>query len=44
MDYETLVPARHVMFFLSNETFTNLSLPGIALFDATVDWAEKGSV
>lgn len=41
MDYEALAPARRVMFFLSNETFTNLSSPGIALFDAAVDWAGK---
>lgn len=39
MDYETLAPARRVMFFLANDTFTNLSAPGLRLFDAAVDWA-----
>lgn len=39
MDYESLAPARRVMFFLDNETFTNLSAPGLKLFDAAVDWA-----
>ncbi|MBV8156813.1 MAG: hypothetical protein JO278_04100 [Dyella sp.] len=39
MDYESLAPARRVMFFLGNETFTNLSGAGIKLFDAAVDWA-----
>ncbi len=39
MDYETLAPARRVMFFLDNDTFTNLSPAGVALFDAAVDWA-----
>lgn len=39
MDYETLAPARRVMFFLDNETFTNLSPAGRKLFDAAVDWA-----
>lgn len=39
MDYETLAPARRVMFFLDNGTFTNLSPLGLQLFDAAVDWA-----
>lgn len=39
MDYEALAPARRVMFFLDNDTFTNLSPAGLALFDAAVDWA-----
>ncbi|EJN10323.1 hypothetical protein [Herbaspirillum sp. YR522] len=39
MDYESLAPARRVMFFLDNETFTNLSASGLKLFDAAVDWA-----
>ncbi|AFQ48483.1 hypothetical protein [Burkholderia cepacia] len=39
MDYETLAPARRVMFFLDNDTFANLSPAGVALFDAAVDWA-----
>ncbi|AOJ07116.1 hypothetical protein [Burkholderia mayonis] len=39
MDYETLAPARRVMFFLNNDTFGNLSPEGVALFDAAVDWA-----
>jgi len=39
MDYETLAPARRVMFFLGNDTFANLAGPGVRLFDAAVDWA-----
>lgn len=39
MDYETLAPARRVMFFLDNASFTNLSESGLRLFDAAVDWA-----
>lgn len=39
MDYETLAPARRVMFFLDNDTFGNLSPTGLRLFDAAVDWA-----
>ncbi len=39
MDYESLAPARRVMFFLDNETFPNLSPAGLKLFDAAVDWA-----
>ena len=43
MDYETVAPARRVMFFLDNETFGNLSAAGSQLFDAAVDWAAAGS-
>lgn len=39
MDYESLAPARRVMFFLDNDTFSNLAAPGRQLFDAAVDWA-----
>lgn len=39
MDYEALAPSRRVMMFLGNDTFTNLSPTGLALFDAAVDWA-----
>ncbi|WP_067269530.1 hypothetical protein [Mitsuaria sp. 7] len=39
MHYESLAPARRVMVFLDNDTFTNLSASGLALFDAAVDWA-----
>lgn len=39
MDYDSLAPARRVMIFLDNDTFTNLSASGIALFDAALDWA-----
>jgi len=39
MDYESLAPARRVMFFLGNDGFTNLAPAGRALFDAAVDWA-----
>lgn len=39
MDYESLAPARRVMFFLDNDTFNNLSPTGLRLFDAAVDWA-----
>jgi hypothetical protein len=39
MDYESLAPARRVMFFLGNDTFTNLSADGLRLFDAAIDWA-----
>ncbi|RKE38888.1 hypothetical protein B0G76_5247 [Paraburkholderia sp. BL23I1N1] len=38
MDYESLAPARRVMFFLNNDTFGNLSPAGNTLFDAAVDW------
>ena len=39
MDYESLAPARRVMFFLDNDSFTKLSPIGLRLFDAAVDWA-----
>jgi len=39
MDYEALAPARRVMFFLNNDTATNLSAEGLRLFDAAIDWA-----
>lgn len=39
MDYETLAPARRVMFFMSNDSFPNLQQPGQRLFDAAIDWA-----
>ena len=42
MDYESMAPARRVMFFLGNEGFTNLSEAGLRLFDAAVDWAAGG--
>ncbi|MBF7691005.1 hypothetical protein I2F30_09650 [Acinetobacter sp. SCC474] len=38
MDYESLAPARRLMFFLSNDTFNNLSNEGYVLFDAAIDW------
>jgi hypothetical protein len=41
MDYESLAPARRVMFFLGNDTFTNLSADGLRLFDAAIDWATR---
>ena len=39
MDYETLAPARRVMLFMGNSTFTNLSGDGLTLFDAAIKWA-----
>ncbi|MFH0133764.1 hypothetical protein ACGLHS_26405 [Variovorax sp. VaC1] len=39
MDYESLAPARRVMFFLDNDTFTNLAPSGRQLFGAAIDWA-----
>ncbi len=39
MDYETLAPARRVMLFMDNSTFTNLSEDGLTLFDAAIKWA-----
>ena len=42
MDYESLAPARRVMFFLDNESFDNLSPSGLKLFDAAVAWAAQG--
>lgn len=41
MDYEALAPARRVMFFMSNDSFANLSQSGQQLFDAAIDWAIK---
>lgn len=38
MDYETLAPARRLMFFIANDTFDNLSDDGLKLFDASVAW------
>ena len=38
MDYESLAPAKRLMFFLSNDTFDNLSKSGLQLFDASVEW------
>lgn len=38
MDYESLAPAKRLMFFLNNETFTNLSEDGLKLFDASIQW------
>lgn len=39
MDYETLAPARRVMFFMGNDGFDNLSPAGMRLFDAAIGWA-----
>lgn len=39
MDYESLAPAKRLMFFLHNETFTNLSEDGLKLFDAAIQWS-----
>ncbi|TCV92892.1 hypothetical protein EC912_106231 [Luteibacter rhizovicinus] len=41
MDYETVAPARRVMFFLDNETFGNLTPEGMLLFDAAIRWATR---
>lgn len=41
MDYETLAPARRLMFFLGNDTFDNLSEDGLKLFDASIAWMTK---
>ncbi|WP_322044481.1 hypothetical protein [Paraburkholderia sp. J67] len=41
MDYEALAPARRVMFFMDNDSFTNLSAAGLRLFDAAIDWAAR---
>ncbi len=38
MDYETLAPQKRLMFFLGNDTFTNLSVDGKKLFQASIDW------
>lgn len=39
MDYESLAPAKRLMFFLNNETFSNLSEDGLKLFDAAIKWS-----
>ncbi|USA47559.1 hypothetical protein NDN11_05445 [Acinetobacter sp. C26M] len=39
MDYESLAPAKRLMFFLNNETFGNLSEDGLKLFDAAIQWS-----
>ncbi|MEN5172361.1 hypothetical protein ABE427_06435 [Acinetobacter higginsii] len=39
MDYESLAPAKRLMFFLNNETFSNLSEDGLKLFDAAIQWS-----
>lgn len=39
MDGENLAPARRVMIFLDNTTFTGLNEAGLKLFDAAVLWA-----
>lgn len=39
MDYESLAPAKRLMFFLNNETFSNLSENGLKLFDAAIQWS-----
>ncbi|EOR06346.1 hypothetical protein [Acinetobacter genomosp. 15BJ] len=39
MDYESLAPAKRLMFFLNNETFTNLSEDGLKLFNAAIQWS-----
>lgn len=44
MDYETLAPAKRLMFFLNNETFGNLSEAGLKLFDASVQWLLMPSI
>ena len=38
MDYESLAPAKRLMFFLNNDTFNNLSDDGLKLFDASIEW------
>ena len=38
MDYESLAPAKRLMLFLHNDTFTNLSEDGLKLSDASVKW------
>lgn len=38
MDYESLAPARRVMVFLDNATFTMLSPTGLCLFDSALLW------
>ncbi|MEC5142410.1 hypothetical protein [Chitinophaga sp. 212800010-3] len=39
MDYDFLAPARRVMIFLDNTTFTALNKNGLTLFDAAIKWA-----
>ncbi|MBB3814769.1 hypothetical protein FHY12_000215 [Xanthomonas arboricola] len=41
MDYDFVAPARRVALFLDNDTFSNLSPDGLALFDAAVDWSMR---
>lgn len=41
MDYESLAPAKRLMFFLHNDTFTLLSNDGLMLFDRSVEWLLK---
>lgn len=38
MDYESLAPARRVMMFLDNATFTMVSPQGLCLFDSALLW------
>lgn len=38
MDYDFLAPARRIFVFLDNDTFGNLTLAGLSLFDAAVRW------
>ncbi|WP_228146218.1 hypothetical protein [Acinetobacter sp. ANC 4648] len=38
MDYETVAPAKRMMFFLNNDTFTNLNQDGLKLFDTAIVW------
>ncbi|OTG65234.1 hypothetical protein B9T28_09360 [Acinetobacter silvestris] len=38
MDYETVAPAKRMMFFLNNDTFTNLNPDGVKLFDTAIIW------
>lgn len=38
MDYESIAPEKRLMFFLHNDTFTNLSEDGLKLFNAAIDW------
>ena len=38
MDYETLAPAKRMMFFMNNDTFTNLNSDGLKLFDQAIEW------
>lgn len=38
MDYESLALEKRMMFFLDNDTFTNLSDDGLKLFDSAIKW------